>query len=345
MWLVQLPEADSYHMVYATKLIAMLTGKLNENVFALMTPTRVPFISVGYHQETPRVVDLELAKRDGIEVIRRDTGGGTVIITGNQQGYRIGIKDKAPGKIEKIYSIYLSPVIDTLREYGNPQLRGQDLLLNGKKISGNGSVTYDNITCITGSIIIKNDITVLSKYLKISSEKFRDKIAKSMEEWVTGLSEEIGREVKPVEIREKLTKVLVEKYNAKVYDLKEEDLSYWDEVSEPEPDSQNYLSHVDRCFKVTSKVFLCNEEKKFRKLVSVTVRIVDGRIDDAIISGDYFVNPRNAINVLEEALKGKTMDEVRWVINEFLRGEIFGFTKEELISVFDDINKKYLQQQ
>jgi len=344
MRLVQLPEADPYHMTFATRLVAMLAKKLQDNIFALMTPTKKPFISVGYHEEISRVINLKLTNELGIQVIRRDTGGGAVIITPNQQGYRIGINE-LPSRIQDIYSTFLSPVLELLKEYGNPQLRGQDILFNGKKISGNGAVTYDNVTCITGSIILKNDIVELSNLLNIPSEKFKDKIAKSIQEWVTGLSEEIGREVTPEEIREKLRRILITKYNAVPYELSEEDMKYWDKVSIPEDDpGVDRLSYVEGCFKVTSRVFLCNEERKFRKMVNVTVRLVDDKIDDVVISGDYFVEPRGIIKVLESSLKGKSLQDAKLMIRDVLKdSKIYGFSIDELSSLFDDILKKYLQ--
>ncbi|BDC18808.1 lipoate--protein ligase [Acidianus sp. HS-5] len=346
MYLVQLPEADPYHMLFATRLISAITKKLQDNVFALMTPTRKTFISVGYHEQMSKTVNLKLAKERGIPVIRRDTGGGTVIITKNQQGYRIGIYDR-PSRVEEIYSLYLTPVIDVLKEYGKVEIRGQDLLLNGKKVSGNGAVTYDNITCITGSIIVKNDIAELAYLLNVSSEKFKDKIAMSIKDWVTGLSEEVGREVTTDEVREKLREVLLRKYNAKVYELKEEDLKYWDDISKPEErDDRDRLSYVEGCFKVASRVFLCNEERKFRKLVNVTVRLVDGKIDDVTITGDFFVQPRDLIEKLEKALQGKTPWESAVVIKDVLReGSIYGFTVDDLVSVFKDIGEKYLKRE
>jgi hypothetical protein len=122
-------------------------------------------------------------------------------------------------------------------------------------------------------------------------------------------------------------------------------MKYWDKVSIPEDDpGVDRLSYVEGCFKVASRVFLCNEERKFRKMVNVTVRLVDDKIDDVVISGDYFVEPRGIIKVLESSLKGKSLQDAKLMIRDVLKdSKIYGFSIDELSSLFDDILKKYLQ--
>ncbi|ARM76778.1 lipoate--protein ligase family protein [Acidianus manzaensis] len=333
------PKVSPWHMMTASSLVDMLSKKLDGNIIGIIEPTDTPFISVGYHQDISREVNVELCNNLKIPVIRRETGGGTVIITKNQQGYRIAIKEKF-SSIKELYSTYLQPVLQTIRDFGLPaELRGQDILVNKKKISGNGAVSLENSVVITGSVILRNDLTRYVDCLQISEEKFKDKIAKSMDEWITGIFDELHD---TVNFRERLIQNFQKYWNPKEYKLQDEDFQAWNNfINElkKEQGDRHKLNDVNSCFKVSSKVFLCHIDKKFDKLIRVTVKIIDDEFSEVEISGDFFVIPREFITELEKALIGKKLTEYENVISSKFEEnpKIYGFNKEQLLEVFSEI--------
>lgn len=67
-----------------------------------------------------------------------------------------------------------------------------DIQVRGRKISGNGATVIDDTLILTGNVIVDFDYETMCMTLKVPSEKFRDKVAKSLKERVTTLSRELG---------------------------------------------------------------------------------------------------------------------------------------------------------
>lgn len=56
-----------------------------------------------------------------------------------------------------------------------------DVVTNGKKISGNGAGQFgDNTVILVGNIILDLNYDAMGRVLKVPSEKFRDKMVQSM---------------------------------------------------------------------------------------------------------------------------------------------------------------------
>jgi lipoate-protein ligase A len=322
-----------------------------------------PFVNVGVHQEVWLEVNLEFTRKMGIPVVRRDLGGGTVVITPGEHDYFIVLRnDEAPRDPKMLYERYLTPVVNVLKSYGlNASLKDQDIVVNGKKISGNGAMTYDNAVIIAGNILLSLDINLISNCIKVPSEKFRDKMAKEMSEWLTSFEKELGYIPPRDEINEKLKEEFERSLNIKFEDsnLTPEEIEVWEKLAREKMKEEwifyKDLRHPDlrteRCVKISSTVAICHIDYKARKLIRITLKIVNRKIDEVSISGDFFImNPKNFLEELEDKLRGIEVKEerIREVIKnlfELRRPIIFGFTSEDLINAFKEIlNKPEVQE-
>lgn len=74
-----------------------------------------------------------------------------------------------------------------------------------------------------------------------------------------------------------------------------------------------------RVVKVSSSVKLVEVAYKASKLIRITAKVVDGKLSDVLISGDFFMVPEGNIAKLEEVLKSSPldMDEVLKRIKNF----------------------------
>jgi len=131
---VSLPPQDGYHMVTSFVSVADYVSRGGRNTL-LVFSVKEPFVNVGVHQEVWLEVDLDYTSKAGIPVVRRDLGGGTVVITRGEHDYFVVVnQDEAPSDPKALYAKYLSPVVEVLRDYGlNAQLKDQDIVVNGKK--------------------------------------------------------------------------------------------------------------------------------------------------------------------------------------------------------------------
>ncbi|AWR97989.1 lipoate--protein ligase family protein [Acidianus sulfidivorans JP7] len=352
---IELPPQDGYHMITSFVAVADYVSRGGKDTLMLFS-SKTPFVNVGVHQEVWLEVNLDYTKAHNIPVVRRDLGGGTVVITPGEHDYFIVIKEEeAPRNPTELYKKYLTPIVNVLRDYGlNATLRDQDIVINGKKISGNGAMTYEKAVVITGNILMSLDVDLISKCVKVPDEKFRDKMAKDMRDWLTSLENELGK----VPSREELNKKIKEEYEKELgikfesSSLTPEEIEIWNKLAE-EKKNEEWIYYKDnrhpdlkteRCVKISSAVALCHLDYKARKLVRITTKIVNKKIEEVSISGDFFImSPKDFLEYLEDKLTGMEPDKIKEVIEKAFEEKkpvIFGFTKEDLINAFQKILEK-----
>ncbi|WP_338601923.1 lipoate--protein ligase [Sulfolobus tengchongensis] len=359
---VSLPPQDGYHMITSFVAVAEYINNGGKNTF-LVFYAKEPFVNVGVHQEVWLEVDLEFARKMGIPVVRRDLGGGTVVITPGEHDYFIVIRQEdAPKNPNELYQKFLTPVVNVLRSYGlNASLRDQDIVVNGKKISGNGAMTHGNAVVIAGNILLSLDVDLISKCIKVPTEKFRDKMAKDMSEWLTSLEKELGYIPPREEINKKLKEAFEKDLGIKFEEstLTPEEIELWEKLAKEKAneewifykDNRHPDIHTERCVKISSAVALCHVDYKARKLLRITLKVVNRKIDEISISGDFFVmSPKGFIEYLEDKLRGVPVriDEIKEVIvNVFNEKKpiIFGFDENDLANAIAEIlNKPEIQE-
>lgn len=164
-------------------------------------------VSIGYFQEVQDVVDVEFCKNNGIEIVRRITGGGAVIHTEGELTYSFVVKDDeslVSKDVEKSYVEICSPIVEALRSYGiDARFRPiNDIEVGGRKISGNAQTRRFGAVLQHGTILISLDFNLL-KALKVDVEKMKDKSVKEMSKRVTTLKE-LGLDLSREELSEKL---------------------------------------------------------------------------------------------------------------------------------------------
>ena len=167
-------------------------------------------VSVGYFQSTRNEVDLEACGRLGVDVIRRITGGGTVFH--DYEGeitYSLVAPDddpKIPRDILSSYSLICKGVVEGL---GNLGLKAEfkpinDIISGGKKISGNAQTRRYRSVLQHGTILVDCDVRKMFTVLKVSETKISDKMIEVVEERVTSIRRELGRDVSFGEARDAL---------------------------------------------------------------------------------------------------------------------------------------------
>ncbi len=162
-------------------------------------------VSIGYFQGLEQEVDLAACEAQGVDVVRRLTGGGAVFH--DQHGevtYSLMIPDDYPGMPRKVlssYEILCQGLILGLKNLGldavfNPI---NDILVNGKKISGNAQTRRFGGILQHGTILYDVNPHLMFTLLKVPNEKMRDKLIQGVEERVTSIKRELNA-VTPVDV-------------------------------------------------------------------------------------------------------------------------------------------------
>ena len=313
---------------------AVDTG-LSPNTIILVQPSS-PYVCLGFHQELEKEIDVEYCHIHNLPIIRRSQGGGATYLDSNQVFYQVVAKKESkviPLAVERLFEKLLGVTVYVYRKMGLPaKFKAlNDVIVHGRKISGNGAGEYGtNTTILVGNIILDLDYDSMAHVLKVPSEKFRDKMVKSMREWVTSLKKELGY-TPPVQ---QIKKLLVEGYESVLgvrlipSGINDMEKSIWEQQVKPRHLSHEWLHMPElrheelatgRAVKVADGVKIVEVAHKAKKLIRVRAELIGEKILDLLISGDFFMMPEDALPKLESRLKGATLnrEEVLKRIREF----------------------------
>ena len=149
-----------------------------------------PAVIVGVNQNTVLEVNLYKALEKNIKIVRRLTGGGAVYHDLNNICYTI----IAPFKFgESDYAKFTKPVIEYLNSLGvKAEFSGRnDIVIDGKKISGNAQVVYKDRIMHHGTLLFDTDMSVLSNVLIENKLKIQSKGVKSIRARVTNIKDHL----------------------------------------------------------------------------------------------------------------------------------------------------------
>ncbi len=163
-------------------------------------------ISIGYFQDMKEEVDLDKCKVLGVESVRRITGGGAVYHD-KEVTYSIITPINTFSKdILQSYKEICEGVIAGVKKLGIDANFAplNDIITNGKKISGNAQTRRMNCILQHGTILYDVDIKKMFSLLLIPNEKIRDKMIQVVEERVTSINKESGKDYSYKEVEDAL---------------------------------------------------------------------------------------------------------------------------------------------
>lgn len=125
-------------------------------------------VSVGYSQIIEKTVNVDNCKKDRVDIIRRVTGGGTVFHD-EEITYSLIISEKDINvPVPDSFMHLLHPIIETLNDFKIPAKYKpvNDIIVYGKKISGNSQIRRKGFILQHGTIIINHDTDKMFKYIR-----------------------------------------------------------------------------------------------------------------------------------------------------------------------------------
>lgn len=290
-----------------------------------------PFVSIGHHQDAKTEVDVDYCTEAGIPVYRREVGGGAVYLDGGQTFWHtIFHQSRVPSRLEEIYQRFLAGPVLALNRMGIPAVHRpvNDIQVEGRKIGGTGAATIGEAMVVAGSLLFDFNYELMVKVLRVPSEKFRDKLYDTMREYLSTIGRELGEAAPP---RKEAERILVECFaetlgEELVFDEPRTDELEAIAVQEERLASEEWL-HLEGLpasgsgVKVSEGVHVYEGMHKAPGgLVRATVAVRDDRIDGILISGDFFIEPAEALWDLQESLVGARYveEDVQRVVKGFL---------------------------
>jgi len=286
--------------------------KETPNTIIMVSPNG-PYVSIGYHQDMQKEVDLEYCEKNNLPVYRREVGGGAVFLDNGQLFTQwIFHKEDLPATLEERFKLYIDPLVATYQELGiNANHRPiNDVHVEGKKIGGTGAAQMGIAEILVGSLMYTFDKKTMSQVLKVPSEKMRDKIFESLEAYMTTMSEQLGSTPDRAMVKDLYMKKVSEALGMEVY---EGEWTAEEEAMAKEIDerftSDEWLYQKGQLkqpgVKIHQDVHLVETAFKSQGgLIRIIARLREGRIDDISFSGDFTLLPVFALGALEQSLRG-----------------------------------------
>ena len=339
--------------------LALVQDQFDTPNTLLINWSNKPFVCVGLHQIIDNSIEKEYIKSQNLPVVRRGCGGGSVFLDSNQVFYQIICrKEEYNFDLRNFYEFFLRPVVETYRYFNVPAEYSpiNDIVAQEKKISGNGAVTYGNSRILVGNFIFNFPSKEMSKILKVPDEKFRDKIAKSLEERMGSFSYFLENPPSKEEVIQKYIELFQEKIdvNLEIGTLSKIEKEKIVEIRNLYKQNEwlDYVEHEKRTMiqqKIMGGTYFTFSERKFQGgLVQLFIHFENNQISDLVISGDFTISPPLILSELQNHLIGQEVESTILIekIKLFFRDkevDLPGISIEELVKLIIDTYKKIKQ--
>ena len=290
-----------------------------------------PSVIIGMNQNAYAEVNIPYLEENGINLVRRVTGGGAVYHDLENLNYTIVGRSR---DLEKDYPGYLNFMVNALRTLGVPaELSGRnDILVDGRKCSGYAKRVYKDRLMVHGTLMFDVDLEKLSKALAVPGSKLSAAGISSVRSRVANLKEFLP-DVKDIQEFQRRLQAIMSRSSDGTIDeevpLTPEDLAEVEKAADSKFRTWEWIyGRSPKAEFLTKKKFKCGT-------VEVSYSINHGIITSIRFGGDYLGNL--PVDELEKRIEG-----VRDIPSELLKtlengnpaGDYFdGMTNEELVSL------------
>ena len=326
MFIIDSPSHDAYFNIALEEYL--LYKYPTEDIFLLYI--NAPSIIVGKFQNTLAEINLDYVNAQQIKVVRRMSGGGAVYHDLGNLNFSFHTLLRSNDFMD--FSKFTATVIKVLNSLDVPaKLEGRnDLLVDGKKFSGNAKLAKNGKMIQHGTILFNSDMSVLGDALKMNPLKYVDKAIKSNRARVTNLIDYFPTEISTDDLKELLIEEMLENnVGAKIYQLTSEDL-----VGIGDLIKEKYQTW-DWNFGFSPKYNFKNAKKIPAGFIEVHLDVTKGIIEKIKIFGDFFAS--NPIEELESQFLGKKHElaEIERILASNDLTNYFGkVTLEEVLELF-----------
>jgi lipoate-protein ligase A len=311
-----------------SQLLYHAQPRLGREGLNLLSPGS-PYFCIGYFQDVEQEVDVDFCRENDIPIFRREVGGGAVYLDGEQLFYQLIIhKDNplAPAGKDAFYRKFLQAPIAAYRALGIPAEYKpvNDIVANGRKISGNGVAEIGEYIVFVGNLIVDFNYEMMTRVLRVPDEKFRDKVYKTLHDNLTTVKLELGS----APPRAELWDLLAEKFTDTLGPLEVQ--TTVDDAWRAKADElavqflsdewlyQKRRPSADRQVRIRAGVEVRHKmHKATGGLIRATTEVQEGAIAAVSISGDFFFFPEEKLAEMEDALVGMPVAEAERAIAEF----------------------------
>lgn len=270
------PSSDPYFNLAAEEYFLK---NFKEDVFMLWR-SRASVV-VGKHQNALAEINHEFVRENQIPVARRLSGGGTVFHDSGNVNFTF---IRSVEKIQDVnFRIFTVPVIETLQKLGvDAYTTGRnDLMIDGKKISGNAEHVHKNRVLHHGTLLFNSQIEKLKGSLNVNLSRFEDKSVQSNRSEVTNISAYLTEPLSVQQfsnfIFDSIKQSLAE---SEIYQLTESDIQSIEKLKIEKYQTWNWI------FGYSPRYRYANVGKSGENEFQISVLVERGLMEEISFSGD-----------------------------------------------------------
>lgn len=325
MLLIDSKNSDPYFNIAAEEYFLKHNS---EDYFVLYINS--PSIIIGKNQNALSEINIDYVKKNKIPVVRRLSGGGAVYHSQGNLNFSFIINDSKNNLMN--FKKFTTPIIEVLKGLSvNAENTGRnDLVIEGKKFSGNAQFKSKNRFLHHGTLLFSSDLQEVSKSLNADPIKFEDKSTKSVLSRVTNITDYLKEKITIDEFKDLIFKQIINdnpKYH--FYDLTKNDLEDIQKIVKTK------YGTWDWNYGYFPKYNFSNKKKFLGGLIEVYLDVKDGIIIGSKIFGDFF--SEKDVEAFEKLLINVKHDEeaLRNVLTSVKISDYFlNFSENEILSLF-----------
>jgi lipoate-protein ligase A len=269
------PNSDPYFNLAAEEYFL----KNFQEGFFMLWRSR-PSVVVGKHQNALAEINHGFVRTHQIPVARRLSGGGTVFHDPGNVNFTF-IRNVA--NISEVnFKAFTVPVIEALKKLGvDAYTTGRnDLLIDGKKISGNAEHVHRNRVLHHGTLLFDSHLEALKGALKVDLSKFEDKAVQSNRSEVTNIANYLPNPISVEEFTGFLFSEISQNYlEFQVYEPTPEDIAAIEKLSIEKYQTWDWIFGYSPRYRFTNALNTANGA------ISVNLLVDKGHISEASFSG------------------------------------------------------------
>jgi lipoate---protein ligase len=239
-----------------------------------------PSVVVGKHQNALAEINHEFVRKNQIPVARRLSGGGTVFHDPGNVNFTF-IRNVA--NISEVnFKVFTFPVIEALKKLDvKAYTTGRnDLLIDGKKISGNAEHVHRNRVLHHGTLLFDSHLEALKGALKVDLSKFEDKAVQSNRSEVTNISNYLPNPISVEEFTDFLFGEISQNYpEIQIYEPTPIDIEAIQKLSIEKYQTWDWIFGYSPRYRFTNTLDTANGA------ISISLLVEKGLITEASISG------------------------------------------------------------
>ena len=294
-----------------------LLKNFDDDIFMLWQSDKT--VVVGKHQNALGEVNYRYVRENDITVARRISGGGTVYHDAGNVNFAFIKNVKSPAEIS--FKQFTEPVVEALTQLGIEATTSgrNDLLIKGLKISGNAEHIFKNRVLHHGTLLFNSDLENLGNSIKVIPGKYTSKAVQSNRSKVANIAPFLKKDLDIEEFIDFLIGVQLKKEGAESYTISADEEKAINKLADEKFTTWEWRWGYSPKYTFTNKVEIDG------RTLEIFLKIKKGRIVNANLHGNYFVEPY--ATELSALLLGKShfYEDIR---------HLLGPDNEELIYAF-----------